>query len=417
MTKLTRRLFLSAVAATTTGAFAPRLWSDSPTVEWAETAAAAGNTVFALDLYSQLRNDKGNIFCAPFSIAIALGMTSAGAKGRTLEQMQDVLHLPKDYKQAHTGLRGLLRQITETGRQRGYELAVANAIWAQQGYPWRNEFTALLHNTYQTGIQLTDFSTDPEAARQAINAWVATATRQKITELFTPGILDDLTRMVLANAVYFKGNWTVPFTPAQTQNLPFMLADGTQVTTPFMFRSGKGTLLATSDFQALELPYVEAEVSMLVFLPRQHDKLSRFEEQLRADRLAAWSRQFRPVLDLQVILPKFQMATQYTLNKALGTLGMTEAFEPLQADFTNMLTKPPKDNLSISAVVHKAFVDVHEEGTEAAAATGVVLQTRGLQPAEPQVFRADHPFLFLIRHNPTGIVLFLGRVENPQARG
>jgi serpin B len=417
MTKLTRRVFLSAVATATAGTFAPRLWSASPTLEWAETAAAAGNTVFALDLYGQLRSEKGNVFCAPFSIAITLGMTSAGAKGRTLEQMQHVLHLPTDHKKAHAGLRGLLRQITETGKQRGYELAVANAIWAQQGYPWRNEFTTLLHDTYQAGIQLTDFATDPEAARQAINAWVATRTRHKITELFMPGILDELTRMVLANAVYFKGNWAVQFVPEQTQNLPFTLMDGTQVTTPFMFRSGRSNLLATSDFQALELPYVGAEVSMLVFLPRQHDTLPPFEEQLRADHLAAWSGQFHPVPDLQVFLPKFQIATQYTLNKALGTLGMTEAFDPLQADFTNMVTRLPENNLSISAVVHKAFVDVHEEGTEAAAATGVVLQTRSLQKAEPQVFRADHPFLFLIRHNPTGIVLFLGRVENPQARG
>jgi serpin B len=195
-----------------------------------------------------------------------------------------------------------------------------------------------------------------------------------------------------------------------------MLTDGTQVATPFMFRSGRGTLLTTSAFQALELPYSEAEVSMLIFLPRQHDKLSSFEEQLRADRLTAWSGQFRPVLDLQVFLPKFQMATQYTLNTALSTLGMTAAFEPLQADFTNMVTRVSKDNLSISAIVHKAFVDVHEEGTEATAATGAVLQTRSLQQAEPQVFRADHPFLFLIRHNPTGIILFLGRLESPQTR-
>jgi serpin B len=412
MSMLTRRRFLTLSGSLLApSALGCNLISKlNPMIE--SSTLVAGNTAFALDLFAQLRTEKGNLFLSPFSISTALAMTSAGAKGATLDEMQKVLHLPAD---PHPAFGELIARFNGTSptEKRTYQLTTANAIWAQKGYPWRPEFTDLTRKDYGSGLMQTDFGM-PEVARQAINAWVEKETHEKIRDLIPAGVIDALTRMVLTNAVYFKGSWAAPFKTEQTKDQPFYLADGMKAEVPLMFQTGRfeyGEFTPTSDnpAQILELPYTSKELSMLVLLPSA-GKLAELEDRLSASTLADWTKEMHPIR-LEVFLPRFKTEKAVTLKGPLQALGMKEAFSDNAADFSGMHTGSEK--LFISAVLHKAFVDVNEEGTEAAAATGVVMKTRAVQ-AQPKVFRADRPFLFLIRDNATGSILFLGRFSNPK---
>jgi serpin B len=405
---LSRRQFLAlSGAAAASGLLGSRARADSP--KPADRAMlTAGNTAFALDLYAQLRKDRGNLFLSPFSISTALAMTAVGAKGQTLDQMRKVLHLPEN---PHPAFGELVRTINATGLDilRGYELTTANALWGQKGVPWQPEFTALTHKFYGAGLNEVDFI-DSEAARKIINDWVAAQTKEKIKDLIPAGILDRDTRMVLTNAIYFKSAWFYPFNKAATQTQPFMLADGTKVDVPLMTQTEGFSYAEDESAQVLELPYSRGELSMVIFLPRAADGLAKLEAGLTADKLAGWEKAVKHA-EVRVSLPRFRTEQEFKLADVLKAMGMTSAFERGKADFSGMTTA---ERLFIAAVLHKAFVDVHEEGTEAAAATAVIMARAAAPPAKPKVFRADHPFVYLIRENKTKSVLFMGRLENPK---
>jgi serpin B len=311
----------------------------------------------------------------------------------------------------HKAYAKLLRQL-EPGEEAGYQLHIANALWAQKGYRFLDEFLTLNQESYGAGVRRVDFKGATEAARRTINAWVEKQTRDKIKELLKRGILTSLTRLVLTNAIYFKGDWASQFDKKHTRDMPFRLSQGQSVRVPMMYQAHKFGYMEAPDFQMLEMPYKGDDLSMVVLLPRKVGGLEAMCGKLKADELGArLSRIGRRRQKVRTWLPRFKLTSQFSLNQMLSSMGMVDAFTPGKADLSGM---DGRKELYIQAVVHKAFVDVNEEGTEAAAATAVVV---GLRSARPRilVFRADHPFLFLIRHNKTGTILFLGRVTNPKA--
>ena len=385
-----------------------------PPLEWSNDmqTLADGNNRFACDLYGKLREDeKGNLFFSPYSVHTALSMTATGAKGNTRAEMVKVLHLPAD--------EGKVLASGDLGRFYGhprtdYEFSVANALWGQKGFPWRPEWLAVQNDRFGAGFQEADFAANPDAERQRINRWVEEKTRDKIKELLEPPHVTSRTTIVLTNAIYFKGKWAEQFDPKKTRDGTFRLADGTTKTVPMMrksegkFRYGRTDDKANWDdgVQILELPYKGDELAMVVILPPKPDGLRAVEKQLTAENLTKWLGGLKD-LELDVSLPRFRMETKAELIKKLIALGMIDAFDG-NADFTGMSTTSPG---FISAVVHKAFVDVNEEGTEAAA-TAVVIGELSSDRVKPS-FVADHPFLFLIRDVKHGTILFLGRVEKP----
>ena len=409
MNALSRRKFLSASAALAAGAALPRFGFAEEKVDPAKLVA--GNTQFGCELYGELKSQAGNLFLSPFSISTALGMAAAGAKGKTFEEMEKVLHLPKD---APAAFGAVLRSLNEEpdAKKRGFALAAANALWAQKGYPWRPEYKKLVATDYGAGLFDVDFKGNAEAARGTINAWVEKETRDKIKNLLPMGSVTGLTRLVLTNAIYFKGDWLVQFKKDQTKDLPFTMADGKKIDAPLMHRVGGYSYAETDGYQVLDMPYVGKRVSMTVILPRKPDALPAVEKELTSDKLAAVLKGLRYEKEVHLHLPRFKVEKSFTLNKPLQALGMEAAFT--NADFGGMHTGG--EDLNITAVLHKAFVDVNEEGTEAAAATGVVVGTTSVAPPpKPKYFRADRPFLYLIRDHKTGSVLFMGRLETPKA--
>ena len=401
-----RRRFLAAAAALPVApsfGLARRPEPDPP-------RAANGSNAFGGDLYGQLKSEKGNVFFSPFSIETALGMTSAGAAGNTLAEMRKVLHLPGEPEKAHAGFKAMIAALDNEkvpAGKRGYELTVANALWGMKGFPWRKGFLAATAENYGAGLIETDFAM-PEVARGIINKWVEDKTREKIKDLIPERMLTKLTRMVLTNAIYFKGSWEAEFDKKLTKDGPFHLADGTKQDAALMHRHAAMSYVETADYQAVELPYKGKDTAMLVWLPRKADGLADLETKLSGKTIAETVKALRPGTEVELTLPKFKVETEYSLAEPLVTLGMKDAFDAGKADFTGMHTG--REKLAISAVIHKAFVDVNEEGTEAAAATAVVA-TEPSEPPKPKAFQADRPFLFAIRHVPTGAVLFLGRVS------
>lgn len=368
-----------------------------------------GNNAFALDLYAELKNRDGNLFFSPHSISTALAMTYAGARGSTEKQMAEVLHFDLEQKRLHPAFRELLDQL-ETGEgERGYQLSVANALWGQKGYEFLEKFLNLTKENYGAGLSELDFIGSTETARQTINTWVERETEDKIKELIKPGVLDQMTRLVLTNAIYFKGFWESQFEEEMTQPAAFTLVSGEKVQVPTMHRTADFKYAEAEDFQALELPYKGGDLSMTIFLPKETGGLAALEQSLTAEKLATWLSSLGEQ-EVIVALPKFKMTSEFSLAEVLKSMGMTDAFDEDKADLSGM---SGKKDLFITAVLHKAFVEVNEEGTEAAAATGVVVGLTAAPPRQP-VFRADHPFLFLIRDLRSNSILFVGRVMDPR---
>ena len=356
-------------------------------------------------------------------------MTYAGARENTALQMHGVLNLPMQIdtggdpvvmggpnvpvpwpqQRIHPAYRSLLDALTP-GEDAGYQLHVANALWGQESYAWLDEFLQVTQDNYGAGLREVDFVGQTEQARQTINAWVEEQTNDKIRELLPPGILTPETALVLTNAIYFKGDWASQFDPDATADAPFHTSADETVDAPLMHQEDTFGYAEDENVQILSLPYVGDELSMVVILPKQVDGLADAAGQLSPDALSGMitGLQEREVV---VYLPKFTMTSEFGLGEVLQSMGMTDAFAFDNADFSGM--NGGRD-LFISAVIHKAFVDVNEEGTEAAAATGVVMGVTSVPPPPP-VFRADHPFLFVIRHNETGAILFMGRVMDPTA--
>jgi serpin B len=367
----------------------------------------AGNTAFTFDIYPQLQAE-GNLFFSPYSISSALAMTYAGARGNTAAQMSQVLHFAPDQTQFHPAFGDLQASVNATQAKGDIALNVANRLWVQNSYPFRESFLDVVQRYYQAEPKSVDFITDHEDARQQINAWVEEQTNDKIQELIQPGILNELTRLVLVNAIYFNGDWAAPFDVSATINAPFWVTPDESVEVPMMSQSGLFKYMENDTLQVLELPYKGNEVSMIVLLPR--DGLAALESSL--EQLNDWLSDLQEQ-KIDVHMPRFKMITGFELSDTLERMGMPDAFDPDTADLSGMAELPPGVKLVIDKVIHKAFVEVNEVGTEAAGTTAVVvMEVTSINVGQP-IFRADHPFLFLIRHNPTGSILFFGRVENP----
>lgn len=370
-------------------------------------AVAGGITAFSSDLYAKLSERPGNLFCSPFSISTALAMTYAGARGATAEQMARVLHFGLGQDALHPASGALAARLTG-GDLPGCELSVANRIWAQPSTGLLPAFLEATRRHYRAEVARADFSARTEAARTEINRWVEKQTKDRIKDLIAKGLLSRDTRMVLVNAIYFKGRWAVQFEKDSTRDAPFTIGDGQAVSAPMMHRSGELRYVEDEQMQGLELPYEGGDLSMVVLLPKKADGLGDLGRSIAAGALTRWLGALR-TREVEVYLPRFKMTSEFELSAALAAMGMPDAFTAV-ADFSGMAGTR---DLFISAVIHKAFVDVNEEGTEAAAATAVVMVKAMRPSAPPVVFRADHPFVFLIRDNRTGAVLFIGRVVRP----
>jgi serpin B len=376
------------------------------------SAVVEGNNRFALDLYARLRADQpGNLFFSPGSLSTALAMTYAGARGETASQMAKVLHFTLPQEKLHPAFASLNRTWNPDGNGRGFRLSVANRLWGQEGFHFLPEFLAITREDYGAELAQVDLMGQTEKARQQINAWVEEQTQGKIRDLIPPGALDSLSRLVLTNAIYFKGDWTKPFDKGDTKDAPFHVTTRQKFDVPMMYQESRFPFWAGESLKILELPYGTGDLSIMVLLPDEIEGLAKLEARLTDDNLTRWLSGLRRE-KVRVYLPRFKLTSQFQLASTLKNLGMTLAFLSDEADFSGM---DGKQDLFISAVLHKAFVDVNEEGTEAAAATGIVVgATAVLIPKEPPVFRADHPFVFLIRDNRTESILFLGRLVNPQ---
>ena len=374
-------------------------------------AVSEGNNAFALDLYAILAKEEGNLFFSPNSISTALAMTYAGARGKTANQMKQVLRFPVDGEALHRCFHALLAQLNEPQEEEeAYELHVANRLWGQQGYRFLPDFLGVTREYYGSELEEVDFAKAAEQARERINGWVADQTEDKIRDLIGPGVLHGLTRLVLTNAIYFLGNWQRPFEEAATKEAPFHVEPGREVDAHLMRQTDYFGYAETDALQALEMPYKGRALAMVVLLPKERYGVQGLERSLTS---GALDRMLKRIghKKVRVFLPRFRIEDQFNLTGTLQTMGMTDAFGAA-ADFSGMTT----EGVFISAVIHKAFVDTNEKGTEAAAATAVMMvgsAAPGPPPPPPPVFRADHPFVFLIRDVRSGAILFMGRVENP----
>jgi len=381
----------------------------SNTVDQAE--AVNGSNAFAVDLYAQLSKQPGNLFFSPESISTAFGMAYAGARGETATEMQHVLHFTLPQDRLHPAMGTLLTEMN--GQHKGYELHVADALWAQQDSKFEESYVKLVQSDYGAGFRRVDFKISPDSVRATINAWVEKQTNDKITNLLGPGVLNSSTRLVLTNAIYFKGDWQDPFDNEATQKEEFHLSSSQWAMAPMMHRTGGYRCYDGGTFQALELPYAGNEISMVVLLPKETNGLPALEKSFASGVAGEWIQKLEPVDKVILTLPRFTMTQQFELNSALSAMGMAQAFSG-SADFSGMTGKP---EFSISAAIHKAYIDVNEKGTEAAAATAIVMYATAMRREAPEpppvVFRADHPFLFILLDTRSGSMLFLGRVADP----
>jgi len=377
-------------------------------------SVAAGNNRFAFDLYQQLRNDPAyaeeNLFFSPYSISSALAITYEGARGRTADEIKTVFRLPADDTARREGFLAIDAGINS--EDSGYTLRTANALWAEKTYAFLPDYIETARECYGANVTNLDFTTQPGASRITINRWVEERTNDLIKDLLPEGSISPLTRLVITNAIYFKGTWVKQFDENKTVEAPFWKGPGESVSVQMMQRTDEEAIYGyaeTDTLQVLEMPYAHengAGLSMLVILP---DDIGTAEESLDAQKIDDL-RQSLTERRVNVYFPKFSLETTYPLAGTLAAMGMPTAFTDA-ADLSGM---DGTQNLFVSSVVHKAFVDVNEEGTEAAAATGVIINMKtSLGGDETPTFRADHPFIFCIIEKETGAILFMGRVVDP----
>lgn len=370
---------------------------------------AEGNRAFAVSLYREVAGEPGNVFFSPFSISTALAMTYVGARGETAAQMQSTLHFPEspEYLPEVWGI--WQSRVDQVGREGKVTLSVANSLWPDERYPFLDTYMATVRERFRSEVFPVNFA-ETEAARQQINTWVEDATEQLIKDLIQPGVLNALTRMVLVNAIYFKGTWQTTFGPEVTRPQPFHLADGSVIEVPTMVGKVPARYAALDGVQLLDLPYRGDQVSMLVVVPDTQERMADLERSLSVAVMDQWLGAVEPT-EVRVFLPKFTMTQHLALSKILQALGMVVPFDDKAANFAGM--DGHENYLYISDVVHQAFVAVDEAGTEAAAATAVIMQARSMPRPSPE-FRADRPFLFFIHERASGTILFAGRVMDPR---
>jgi serpin B len=369
-----------------------------------------GNTAFALDLYGHLKSTHGNLFFSPYSISSALALTYAGARGDTEKQMAQVCHFEQDQRRLHASFCELQRQLKEAGELEGIEVNIANALWAQKGHPFLPAFLDVAQGKYGSSVNQADFSTGADAARNEINRWVTQQTKDRIQNILPPGSLHALTRLVLANAIYFKGAWTEPFEKTETSTQPFHLSAVRETKAPLMHHFDNVRYMKTFELQAVELPYGTGELAMVILLPTEVDGCGKLESRLTPALLSSAISQMKRQ-QVEIFLPRFKLESSFDLNDTLTRMGMPDAFGS-RADFSGM---DGTRLLFLSGIFHKAWGEVNEEGTEAAAATVVAVAGCAdmKPPPPPPVFRADHPFIFFIRDTRSGSLLFLGRLADP----
>ncbi len=385
------------------GAFADSFAAGTP-------ALVAGNTAFALDLYQREKGQAGNLFFSPYSISTALAMTAAGARGQTEKEMATALHFTLPPPELARGFAQLAERFAQIEKQKRVSLTVANSLWCEKKYPFNAAFLELNRKYYGAEVRPLGFAGDPAAARETINSWIAQKTQDKIRDLLQPSQISPLTTLVLCNAIYFKGSWVTRFDSKATRPEPFFLARDKRVDVPMMSAQFKVRSYETGDAVLFALPYSGDDLSLAIILPNAVDGLGALEKELNAASLPQWLASLDAAREAKasVALPEFKLNCRLSLADDLKAMGMPSAFGS-SADFSGMSSAR---DLFISEVVHQAFVDVNEEGTEAAAATAVTM-TKSIALERPLVLRADHPFIFLIRERQTGTILFLGRLVNP----
>uniref|UniRef100_UPI003AAAFFD0 leukocyte elastase inhibitor-like isoform X2 n=1 Tax=Centroberyx gerrardi TaxID=166262 RepID=UPI003AAAFFD0 len=420
------------------------------------TPLTEANTSFSLALFKKLSEDDktGNVFYSPFSISSALAMVLLGARGNTATQMSEVLcftkaeqprqagaeqmqmqmqqqmqqqvqlsrlpqyllkclNVQKVQEDVHVGFNKLMSELNKP--EAPYALSLANRLYGEKSYQFVEDFLAETKKHYNAELESVDFKTNPEAARNNINSWVEKQTQDKIKEVLVQGVVDNMTRLVLVNAIYFKGNWDKKFKEDFTKDARFRVNKNDTKPVKMMHQKTKFplTFIPEANCQILEMPYKGKDLSMLIFLPNDMEDgttgLEKLEKELTYENFVEWTRpDMMDTVEVQVALPRFKMEEKYDLKKILSSMGMVDAFDIAMSDFSGM---SPANDLVLSKVVHKAFVEVNEEGTEAAAATAAVMMLRCARI--PVTFVADHPFLFFIRHNPSMSILFAGRFCSP----
>lgn len=398
-----------------------------------QAVAVQANNTFAVNLYTQLaqENEGDNLFFSPFSMESALAMTYEGARGKTAKQMFDSLQFnaligqvrkhqaryvvkpnqfpPITNANVHGGFARLTDRFNDDGNP--YQLAVANSLWGERTLPFRETFIKAMQQHYNAGIESVDFKTQFEQVRKRINAWVEGRTNERIKDLLPAGSLDGLTRLVLVNAIYFKSDWAAQFNVKNTGKRPFKLHDGTQIHHELMHQTGqKYPHTKQKGFAAIELPYKGDELSMIVILPDKHNGLPTLEKELSSAFMVKLMSQLKEE-KISVMLPKFKLETKYQMKGTLKSMGMTDLFDSAKADLTGLTDSSEGKGLYVDQVFHNAFIEVNEEGSEAAAATAVVTKFRSAP--RQSWFYASHPFIFAIRDRQTGTILFMGRVVNP----
>jgi serpin B len=374
-------------------------------------ALVDNNNAFAFDLYQSLHARDGNLIYSPYSISLALAMTYAGARGETESQMAQVLGFLSQ-NELHPALNALDLQLAERGKaasnhETPLQLNIANAVWAEQTYPFLQSFLDTLALNYGVGIRLADFINQYEAVRKEINNWVSDQTEDKINDLIPEGVLDSDTRMTLVNAIYFKADWLSPFEADSTQDVPFHLLDGSQVSVPTMNQDAFMPYAKGDGWQAIELAYQGETAAMDIIVPDE-GRFEEVESSLGYATASAILSSLEPT-SVTLALPKFKFEGEFGLADQLQGLGMLDAFDPDKADFSGM---SEGNDLYLSAVLHKAFVAVDEKGTEAAAATAVIVGVTSAPVFDVSLI-IDRPFIFIIRDIPTGQILFVGRVISP----
>lgn len=363
------------------------------------------NNQFAIDFYKQIASqEKGNIFFSPFSLSTAMAMTYAGARGVTQEQIAQVFHFGDNTDKYHTQLGNTIKQInSKTGT---IQLKIVNNLWAEKTYPFTKPYTKLMTAAYKATIKPMDFINKFEESRLAINANILKATNEKIKDLLPPNSLNNLTRLVLTNAIYFKGDWKVTFKKELTSERDFYIEQKKSIKCSMMSVKSQFNYYEDSKLKAIEIPYTGNNFSMVVILPNSNITLDEITKMLSNDIIVDIQRELNQQ-EVSLSIPKFKLSNGYQLKQLLSSMGMPQPFTD-DANFTGMSTL---NNLKISDVFHKAFIDVNEQGTEASAATAVVVATKSVQRV--QSFIANRPFLFLIKEKSTETILFMGRIADP----
>jgi serpin B len=371
---------------------------------------AAANNEFAISLYNELRAGEGNLFLSPYNIRSALTLAYAGARGRTASQMADVLRLPENDADLFRTCRDFEAALASRSKEGAIEIDTASALWRQKDLSLLASYVDLIRGAYGSELLEADFAGSPARAVRIINGWAREKTRGRIPNLFDPGSFDSLTRLILATAIFFDGKWASPFAEFGTRPVPFWVPRSkSTVKVPMMWQEDEFRYANLEGFQALEMPYLGNKISMVVLLPDAPDGWEDLEKKLSAQELSRWFRALRSER-VKVNLPKFQLESSFRLDETLGRMGMRDAFAR-PADFSGMTLEEP---MGIGAMVHKAKVEVDEAGTKAAAASGILLCIGMIEELD---FRADHPFLFVIRDIPTDAILFMGRVMEPEWSG